>query len=143
MSAVFKNFLPHGGDLVCQAKEVYVKNATVLQGPSGCERGEDIYVNVSASIHFNAGRFDPGIYTATSSCTGGTANNNCGVVGTTCTADVLGPKDKVFSGGNVTQADPAKGQDAPILDSCYDVPGNDYDLTLYEFSKNMRLPCDE
>lgn len=143
MNAVYKNFKPQGGDLTCTAKEVYANSATVLQGPTACERGEPIIVNVTASIHFLAGRYDPAIYTATSSCTGGDENNNCGVVGSTCAADVLGPKDANFSQGVVVQADPAKGKDDPILDSCYDVPGNDYDLTIYEFQKNMRLPCDE
>jgi hypothetical protein len=143
MNAVYKHFKPQGGDLTCTAKEVYANSAEVLQGPTTCERGEIIYVNVSASIHFNAGRFDPAIYTATSSCTGGNGNVNCGSVGSTCAADVLGPKDRDFSNGTVTQADPAKGNKDPILDSCYDVPGNAYDLTFYEFQKNMQLPCDE
>ena len=143
MNAVYKNFKPQGTDLTCTAKEVYANSATVLQGPTACERGEPIIVNVTASIHFNAGRFDPAIYTATSSCTGGDENNNCGVAGSTCAADVLGPKDANFSQGVVVMADPVKGKDDPLLDSCYDVPGNDYDLTIYEFQKNLMLPCDE
>jgi hypothetical protein len=126
MNAVYKNFKPQGGDLTCTAKEVYANSAEVLQGPTACERGEPIIVNVTASIHFNAGRYDPAIYTATSSCTGGDANNN-----------------RDFSQGVVVQADPVKGNDAPIIDTCYDVPGNDYDLTFYEFQKNMQLPCNE
>jgi hypothetical protein len=143
MSAVYKHFKPQGGSLTCTAKDVYANSAKVLQGPTSCMRGDYIYVNVSASIHFNAGRYDPAIYTATSSCTGGDANVNCGSVGSTCTADVLGPTDTNFSAGAVRQADPAKGKALPLLDSCYDVPGNSYDLTFYQFQKNMRLPCDE
>ena len=64
MQEVYSGF--NNNHLVCNAKEVYANYVSVLNGPTSCERGDYIYVNVSASIHFNSGRYDVAMYTATS-----------------------------------------------------------------------------
>lgn len=151
--------------LVCNAKEVYANNdqALVLQGPTQCNRGDYIYVNVSASLHFNADRYDVGIYTATSGCTGGSAVNSCGVLGSTCAVDILEADDAARAPNNIGQVDG--------MDSCYDIDtsgftrrltsadGNDgpppnlrrlqgpqetgFDLEVFYFQPNLKIPCDE
>lgn len=137
MSTVYTHF--NNNNLNCNAKEVYALNnkARVRQGPTECIRGEYIYVNVSASLHFNAGRDDVGIWTATSGCTGGDGSNSCGVVGSTCAVDVLGADD--FVTNKIGPFDSRGG-----VDSCYDVIGNSgYDLEIFNFQPNLRILCDE
>ena len=80
----------HGEGSLCQ--QCHILN---INEPTSCIRGEYIYVNLVASINFNAGGYDPAIYTATSPCRGGNANNNCGILGRTCAVDVLGKKDRL------------------------------------------------
>jgi hypothetical protein len=136
MSAVYKYF--NNNELGCTAKEVFANSATVLQGPTSCSRGDYIYVNVSASIHFNTDRYDVGIYTATSACTP-SASASCGLEAATCAVDVLSSTDAVNAPGHVVQDDFKDGDD-----SCYDVvAGSGYDLALFEFQKNLKIPCDE
>lgn len=49
-------------NLVCRAKEVYLNS--VISSRSTCEEGKTINLNLTASIHFNAARYDPGWYVA-------------------------------------------------------------------------------
>ena len=136
MQEVYSGF--KNNNLVCNAKEVYANNITVINGPTSCEQGDYIYVNVSASIHLNTDRYDVGIYTATSVCTT-SDSSSCGLYAATCAVDVLGPEDNLNAPDNVKQND-AKGG----TDSCYDVVAQSgYDLDLFEFQKNLRIPCDE
>jgi hypothetical protein len=48
-------------NLVCTAKEVYLDQVT--SAPMYCTKGQTIRVNLTASIHFNAARYDVGWYT--------------------------------------------------------------------------------
>ena len=134
MQEVFDHFATSKGGLVCTAKEVYANNVTVIGGPPSwsCERGEYIYVNISASIHFNTDRYDPAIYTASSNCIVDNTANNCAIDGKTCAVDVLGPEDAIP--GKIENAD---------QDSCYDVVENGYDLNGFVFQNNLKLLCDE
>jgi hypothetical protein len=129
------------GNLVCTAGEVYANNVTVIGGPPSwsCERGTYIYVNISASIHFNTPRYDPAIYTSTSGCTIGNADNNCGVVGSTCAVDVLTEKDANMTNGEIASDDTKQTKQ----DSCYDVTANGYDLIGFVFQNDLKLLCDE
>eukprot|EP00956_Cyclotella_meneghiniana_P020956 scaffold37623_cov59-Cyclotella_meneghiniana.AAC.2 len=136
MQAVYGAF--NNNNLGCTAKEVYANSATVMQGPTSCERGGYIYVNISASIHFNTDLYDVGMYTATSACTP-SASASCGLEAATCAVDVLGPDDSANAPNNVLQNDVKQGDDI-----CYDVlAGSGYDLELFEFQKNLKIPCDE
>lgn len=139
MQEVFDYFGKSQGGLVCTAKDVYANNATVLEGPNSCERGSFIYVNISASIHFNAARYDPAIYTASSDCTVNNTVNNCAVDGRTCAVDVLTQKDATGTNGAIASDDTRQaGQD-----SCYDVTANGYDLNGFLFQRNLKIECDE
>eukprot|EP00956_Cyclotella_meneghiniana_P040396 scaffold194406_cov93-Cyclotella_meneghiniana.AAC.1 len=84
MQEVYSGF--NNNRLVCNAKEVYANYVSVMNGPTSCERGDYIYVNVSASIHFNSGRYDVAMYTATSSCTT-SGSRSCGLDAATCAVD--------------------------------------------------------
>lgn len=137
MQAVYGNF--NNNNLGCTAKEVYANNdtATAVQGPTECVRGEYIYVNVSASIHFNADRYDVGIYTATSACNP-SASADCGLHARTCAVDILDSVDNARAPSNVLTTDGDS-------DSCLDVdtPGGGYDLSVYDFQRNLKVPCNE
>lgn len=137
MQAVYGNY--NNNNLGCTAKEVYANNdaATAVEGPTKCVRGEYITVNVTASIHFNADRLDVGIYTATSTCNP-TKSADCGLHAATCAVDILDTVDNARAPNNI------KTSDSPS-DVCLDVvtSGGGYDLAVYDFQPNLRLPCDE
>jgi hypothetical protein len=138
MQAVYDRFGNGEGSLVCTAKEVYANNANVTGGPTSCMRGDYIYVNVTASIHFNTARYDPAIYTASSDCIVGNTANNCAVDGSTCAVDVLTEKDATGTNGAIASADTKGGPD-----SCYDVTANGYDLNGFLFQNDLKIECDE
>lgn len=50
-------------NLVCRAKEVFLND--VVSPRLTCQEGAMIALNLTASIHFNSGRYDPGWYVAT------------------------------------------------------------------------------
>ena len=139
MNAVYGLF--NNNELGCTAKEVYANNdaATAVEGPSECERGDYIYVNVTASLHFNADRYDVGIYTATSACDP-SASASCGLEAATCAVDILDSTNQATAPSNVFSNDAKDGQD-----SCYEVVtgSGGWDLTVYDFQKNMKIPCDD
>ncbi|KAL7504514.1 hypothetical protein ACHAXN_002154, partial [Cyclotella atomus] len=116
--------------------------ATSVEGPTECDRGDIIYVNISAAIHFNPDRYDVGIYTATTGCNP-SAPASCGLEAETCAVDILGHKDYLNAPANILQNDPRTQNNQ--LDSCYDIvaPGGGFDLMLYEFQKNLEIPCDD
>jgi hypothetical protein len=167
MQTVFSYFR-NNDKLSCTAKEVYAINdtATSVEGPTECDRGDIIYVNISAAIHFNPDRYDVGIYTgeiivsitkmhilrssthlfvvptATTGCNP-SAPASCGLEAETCAVDILGYKDYLNAPANILRNDPTTQNNQ--LDSCYDIvaPGGGFDLMLYEFQKNLEIPCDE
>jgi hypothetical protein len=49
-------------NLVCRAKEVYLNEVTSVR--TSCQAGSMFKVNLTASIHFNAARYDPAWYVA-------------------------------------------------------------------------------
>lgn len=136
------SFFRNNDKLSCTAKEVYALNdtATSVEGPTECERGDIILVNISAAIHFNPDRYDVGIYTATVGCDpSGPAF--CGLEAATCAVDILDYDDHLNAPSNIIQNDPNPNP----IDQCYDIeaPGGGFDLSLYEFQKNLKIPCDE
>jgi hypothetical protein len=137
MQAVY-GYFNNGQKLTCTAKEVYAINdtATSVQGPTECNRGDIIYVNISASLHFNTDRYDVGIYTATSGCDP-SAPAFCGLEAATCAVDILDDEDHLNAPDNIVKYD-----NPP--DQCNDVKApSGYDLSLFEFQKNLLIPCDE
>ena len=139
MNAVYAQF--SNNHLGCTAKEVYVNNdaASAVEGPSECERGDYIYVNVTASLHFNADHYDVGIYTATSACDP-SVSASCGLEADTCAVDILDSTNKATAPSNVFLEDSEDGQD-----SCYEVfaGSGGWDLNVYHFQKSLKIPCDE
>lgn len=115
---------------------VYANNVTCVNCPNTCERGSFIVVNVTASIHFNSDRYDPGLYIARSPCD---PTRNCALESTYCTVDTLGPEDSANHPSNIFSDDQKDGQD-----SCLDVTaGSGWDLPDYTFPENLIIPCGE
>jgi hypothetical protein len=141
MQAVYGYY--HNNDkLSCTAKDVYAINdtATFVEGPTECDRGDNITVNISAAIHFSPDRYDVAIYTATTGCNpSGPAF--CGLEAASCAVDILDYKDHLNAPLNIIRNDPNNKPN----DTCYDIvaPGGGFDLNLYEFQKNLQIPCDE
>eukprot|EP00970_Alexandrium_tamarense_P018549 scaffold13350_cov270-Alexandrium_tamarense.AAC.2 len=127
MDTVWKS-LGHTQDLVCTAKDVYTE-ATYVEGPATCERGSIITVNVTASIHFHATRYDFAMYTYT-----GTMNSDP-VFGETCAIDILNEDDVGSDGGNgVYDLDG---------DICFDVVAHSgWTMTNFSFQENLEVPCE-
>ena len=93
---------------------------------------------MTASLHFNSDRYDPGLYIARSPCTP-TANSNCALQSTYCTVDTLGTDDAAKYPGNILSDDQKGGQD-----SCLDVvAGSGWDYPDYEFPQNLIIFCGE
>lgn len=141
MNTVYTHFNT-GGDVTCTAKEVYSLNATVTGGPPTCSLNFIIGVNVTSAIHFNTGRLDPAIWVSSDpTCTAG---QDCGAFGAQCAVGVLGADDKARNGNtpNLGQFDADK---AGNVDKCFDVvtPGGGWDLPVYEFLRDMKIPCNE
>eukprot|EP00970_Alexandrium_tamarense_P017808 scaffold11478_cov117-Alexandrium_tamarense.AAC.1 len=140
MNDVFKIYKPQGGILSCTAKEVYANNATVIDGPDECIRGQNITVNLTASIHFNTDRRDPAIYISQSNVCNETANGKCASSGERCAVDVLGPAIQAKYPDWIGVDDNHK--DGTANDTCLDVlpagGGRDYDFT---FQQDLLIPC--
>lgn len=140
MNDVFKYYKPQGGILSCTAKEVYANNATVIDGPDECIRGQNITVNLTASIHFNTDRRDPAIYISQSNVCNETANGKCASSGERCAVDVLGPAIQAKYPDWIGVDDNHK--DGTANDTCLDVlpagGGRDYDFT---FQQDLLIPC--
>ncbi len=124
----------------CTAKEVYANNATVIDGPDECIRGQNITVNLTASIHFNTDRKDPAIYISQSNVCNETANGKCASSGERCAVDVLGPAIQAKYPDWIGVDDNHK--DGTASDTCLDVlpagAGQDYDFT---FKQDLLIPC--
>lgn len=140
MNDVFKIYKPQGGILSCTAKEVYANNATVIDGPDECIRGQNITVNLTASIHFNTDRKDPAIYISQSNVCTETANGKCASSGKSCAVDVLGPAIQAKYPDWIGVND--NHNDGTASDTCLDVlpagGGRDYDFV---FKPDLLIPC--
>jgi hypothetical protein len=102
-------------ELVCATKEVYLD--TVVSDIMSCVKGEQVLVNIDASIHFASGRYDIGWYVATDG--GDSLNGTCVVNGLqegTAYSVVAGPGSSTEV-GYVSWSEDANGDN----DSCGDV----------------------
>lgn len=129
MNEVWKAY-GNGGNLQCTAKEVHTE-ATYVEGPVTCERGTMIKVNVTASIHFHATRYDFAIYTYT-----GTLNMDP-VFGESCAVDILDEEHAIVfdeDGNGVYDLDG---------DSCWDVVAQaGWTMANFSFQENLEVPCE-
>ena len=138
MQEVYNWFRPDNA-LSCTAKEVYANNVTCVDCPSTCTRGEFLTINVTGSLHFNSGRYDPGYYIARSACTP-TAGSNCALQSQYCTVETFGTEDAAKHPSNIFSYDAKGGQDSCLdvdAGSGWDYPGD------YEFPKNLVIFCGE
>ena len=126
MNAVWQAGTGTTNDLGCTANEV-TASVVGVQGPTQCNEGQVIEVNVTTSIYFRATRYDFAIYTTAE--VGGDP-----VMGEQCALDVLGALDAnaTIDGGVITQ----HGDE----DECYDVLGNGVTFEK-RFQDNLRIPC--
>jgi len=122
----------YDGDLTCKAKEVYIAENpdgtkiidAVIVGDDDCAfRGDTATVNIIASIHFNADRYDIGVYSAAD---GGDAYFGA------CYVDIL-----PFTPSPLYDAD-----GSPDVCGDVDVPGGGDDLTGYVF-QTLTLSCED
>lgn len=128
MNDVWQGAENSGTELSCNANEV---TTTVLSidGPTYCEKGEIIVVNVTTSIYFRASRFDFAIYTLTDN-----SGASDPIFGSECAIDVLGQKDADFAPDNIINQD---------SDTCFDVVATSgWTLENFKFQDNLKVPCE-
>ncbi len=129
MNEVFQAF-GNNNNLQCTAKEVTM-DATYVEGPDTCERGDVITVNITANVHFHATRYDLAFYTYT----GNQAMDP--IFGESCAVDILGEEDSLeFENGE-------NGVYEMDGDICYDVLGQSgWHLVNFTFQENLTIPCE-
>lgn len=124
-------------DLVCEAKEVWLENMEASR-PATCVAGGWTTLDLSASVVFNAERYDMGWYIATD---GGTALTGQCVIKPLLQKD--GPLSVVDKPGstkvltNVTWTKDFKGGN----DLCGDIIGGGGTLDFMRIGNNVQLPC--
>ena len=129
---------PEYGDnknnLGCTANEVQAV-ATDVEGPQFCEIGSTVTVNVTASISFNADRYDVGLYTYTGSPDAYT--DDSAVTGDKCAFQLL--SDQCPLANENTTENGVYNTDG---DECCDVVAQSgYTLDGFRFQDNLEVPC--
>lgn len=120
--------------LGCSASEVSAF-ATGVDGPSTCSFGTTIKVNVTASLIFNSGRFDIGLYTYTGSPELYTNDGKSALFGDRCAFQLL---DGCKAKGNSTE----NGVYDLDGDACCDVEAQSgWTLEGFRFEDNLEVPC--
>jgi hypothetical protein len=122
-------------NLVCRAKEVYLESVTSSR--LSCNLGATVKLNLTAVIHFNAARYDPGWYVATDG--GDALRGSCDINGL-----VEGYHNYVVSDGGKTVGSVKWNSDFKGgNDKCGDVlidGGGGADISV-PFIRNVDMKC--
>ena len=103
----------NNNNLQCTAKEVELE-ATKVEGPTTCEQGTIITVNITANVYFHATRYDLAFYTYT-------GNSSLDpVFGESCAVDILGEDDQIIGWEEGDEENGVYDMDGDV---CYDVVG--------------------
>ena len=103
----------NNNNLQCTAKEVELE-ATKVEGPTTCEQGTIITVNITANVYFHATRYDLAFYTYT-------GNNTLDpIFGESCAVDILGEDDQIIGWEEGNEENGVYDMDGDV---CYDVVG--------------------
>ena len=124
----------NNNNLGCTANEVSAI-ATHVEGPQTCTAGSKVVVNVTASLSFNADRYDVGLYTYTGSPE--EYADDSAVFGNKCAFQLLG------SPGQCTAPIPdVNGVYDTDNDECCDVVAQSgYTYDGFRFQDNLEVPC--
>ena len=120
----------------CTANEVSAI-ATHVEGPPTCTVGSKVVVNVTASLTFNADRYDVGLYTYTGSPE--EYADDSAVFGNQCAFQILGSESADQCTAPIPDVNGVYDTDG---DECCDVVAQSgYTYNGFRFQDNLEVPC--